>query len=49
MPVDRARRPYRLSETMRITSMPAGVDRTVDRHYLTYGLGFDWKFTDVCS
>ena len=22
-------------------------DRTVDRHYLTYGLGFDWKFTEV--
>jgi hypothetical protein len=22
-------------------------DRTVERHYLTYGLGFDWKFTDV--
>ena len=22
-------------------------DRTVDRHYLTYGLGFDWKLTDT--
>jgi len=39
---------YRLSETMRI-NLNAGWlwDRTVDRHYLSYGLGFDWKFTDV--
>lgn len=39
---------YRLSETMRI-NLNAGWlwDRTSDRHYLTYGLGFDWKFTDV--
>jgi hypothetical protein len=39
---------YRLSETMRI-NLNAGWlrDRTVDRHYLTYGLSFDWKFTDV--
>ncbi len=22
-------------------------DRDLDRHYLTYGVGFDWKFTDV--
>jgi hypothetical protein len=22
-------------------------DRTVDQYYLTYGLGFDWKFTDT--
>jgi hypothetical protein len=22
-------------------------DRMLDRHYLTYGVGFDWKFTDV--
>src|SRR6185436_18132601 len=37
---------YRLSETMRI-NLTAGWlwDRTVDRHYLTYGVGFDWKFT----
>jgi hypothetical protein len=39
---------YRLSETMRI-NINAGwlLDRTIDRHYLAYGLGFDWKFTDV--
>jgi hypothetical protein len=39
---------YRLSETMRI-NLNAGWlwDRTVDRHYLSYGVGFDWKFTDV--
>ena len=22
-------------------------DRSVDRHYLTWGIGFDWKFTDT--
>src|SRR5256885_12872542 len=22
-------------------------DRTVDKHYFFYGLGFDWKFTDT--
>jgi len=35
-------------ETMRI-NLNAGWlwDRTVDRHYLIYGVGFDWKFTDV--
>jgi hypothetical protein len=39
---------YRLSETMRINLNGGWLwDRTVDRHYLTYGLGFDWKFTDV--
>src|SRR6195256_3914965 len=39
---------YRLSETMRININAGWLwDRTVDRHYLTYGLGFDWKFTDV--
>jgi len=39
---------YRLSETMRI-NLNAGWlwDRTVDRHYLTYGLGFDWKLTET--
>jgi hypothetical protein len=39
---------YRLSETMRI-NLSAGWlwDRTLDRHYLTYGLGFDWKLTDT--
>ncbi|HMH95874.1 MAG TPA: hypothetical protein VK577_04755 [Bradyrhizobium sp.] len=39
---------YRLSETMRFNINAGWLwDRTVDRHYLTYGLGFDWKFTDV--
>ncbi|MBC7577346.1 MAG: hypothetical protein H7312_08305 [Tardiphaga sp.] len=39
---------YRFSEIMRI-NLNAGWlwDRTVDRHYLTYGVGFDWKLTDV--
>jgi hypothetical protein len=39
---------YRLSETMRININGGWLwDRTVDRHYLTYGIGVDWKFTDV--
>jgi hypothetical protein len=39
---------FRLSETMRININGGWLwDRTVGRHYLTYGLGFDWKFTDV--
>jgi hypothetical protein len=39
---------YRLSETTRINLNGGWLwDRTVDRHYLTYGIGFDWKFTDV--
>ena len=39
---------YRLSEAMRINLNGGWLwDRTLDRHYLTYGLGFDWKFTDV--
>ena len=39
---------FRLSETMRINLNGGWLwDRTVDRHYLTYGLGFDWKFTDT--
>src|SRR3954469_14374513 len=39
---------YRLSEVMRI-NLNAGWlwDRTVDRHYLLYGIGWDWKFTEV--
>jgi hypothetical protein len=39
---------FRLSETMRI-NLNAGWlwNRAVDRHYLLYGIGFDWKFTDV--
>src|SRR3954454_11791621 len=39
---------FRLSETMRINVNGGWLwDRVVDRHYLLYGLGFDWKFTDV--
>ncbi|MES1149867.1 MAG: hypothetical protein ABUL53_11875 [Bradyrhizobium guangdongense] len=39
---------YRLSETMRVNLNGGWLwDRTVDRHYLTYGIGFDWKFTDT--
>lgn len=39
---------YRLSETMRINAIAGWLwDRAVDRHYLTYGLGFDWKLTDT--
>jgi hypothetical protein len=39
---------YRLSEVMRINVNAGWLwDRTVDRHYLTYGVGFDWKFTDT--
>lgn len=39
---------FRLSETMRINLNGGWLwDRMADRHYLTYGLGFDWKFTDV--
>lgn len=39
---------YRFNETMRI-NLNAGWlwDRVIDRHYFTYGVGFDWKFTDV--
>lgn len=39
---------YRLSETMRINANGGWLwDRTIDKHYFTYGLGFDWKFTDT--
>src|SRR6266576_4856795 len=39
---------YRLSENMRVNVNAGWLwDRTVDRHYLTYGVGFDWKFTEV--
>src|SRR5712664_3623594 len=39
---------YRFSETMLINLNGGWLwDRTVDRHYLTYGVGFDWKFTDT--
>src|ERR1043165_3103309 len=39
---------YRLSETMRINFNGGWLwDRTVDRHFLLYGVGWDWKFTEV--
>ena len=39
---------YRLSETMRINLNGGWLwDRVANRHYLTYGAGFDWKFTDT--
>jgi hypothetical protein len=39
---------YRLNETMRINVNGGWLwDRTVDQHYLLYGIGFDWKFTDT--
>jgi hypothetical protein len=39
---------FRLSDTTRININGGWLwDRTVDRHYLTYGVGFDWKFTDT--
>src|SRR4051795_11862441 len=39
---------YRLSETMRINLNGGWLwDRVVDRHYLLYGIGWDWKFTEV--
>ncbi|MGW1422522.1 hypothetical protein ACWAT4_20675 [Bradyrhizobium manausense] len=39
---------FRLSETTRINVNGGWLwDRTLDRHYLTYGIGFDWKFTDT--
>jgi len=37
---------YRLSENMRLNFNGGWLwDRSVDRHYLVYGIGFDWKFT----
>ena len=39
---------YRISETMRINVNSGWLwDRTIDRHFLSYGVGFDWKFTDL--
>jgi hypothetical protein len=39
---------YRLSETMRINLNGGWLwDRMADRHYFTYGAGFDWKLTDT--
>lgn len=39
---------YRLSEVTRI-NLNAGLlwDRTINRQFLTYGIGYDWKFTDT--
>jgi len=34
---------------MRININAAGCGTARSPHYMTYGLGFDWKFTDVCS
>jgi hypothetical protein len=39
---------YRLSETMRINLNGGWLwDRMADRHFFTYGAGFDWKLTDT--
>jgi hypothetical protein len=39
---------WRLSETMRINVNGGWLwDRTADKHYFTYGIGYDWKFTDT--
>ena len=39
---------FRLNETMRLNFNGGWLwDRSVDRHYLLYGIGFDWKFTDT--
>src|SRR6476620_9092918 len=39
---------YRLSENMRINLNGGWLwDRIAERHYLLYGAGFDWKFTET--
>ena len=39
---------YRLSETMRINVNGGWLwDRTTEKHFAPYGIGFDWKFTDT--
>lgn len=39
---------YRLSEIMRINVNAGWLwDRSLDLHYFTYGIGFDWKLTDL--
>ncbi|MFC0242990.1 hypothetical protein [Rhodopseudomonas telluris] len=39
---------YRLSESMRVNLNSGWYwDRIIDQHYLSYGAGFDWKFTDT--
>ena len=40
----------RLSEIVRINVNGGWLwDRTVDRHYLTYGIGVDWRLTDILT
>jgi len=40
----------RLSEVMRINVNAGWLwDGTVDRNYLTYGIGYDWKLTEVIT
>lgn len=39
---------FRLSENTRINLNGGWLwDRVIDRHYFTYGVGFDWKFTET--
>ena len=39
---------FRLNENMRLNFNGGWLwDRSVDRHYLLYGIGFDWKFTET--
>jgi hypothetical protein len=39
---------WRLSETMRFNFNGGWLwDRSSNRHFMTYGVGYDWKFTDV--
>ena len=39
---------FRFSENTRINLNGGWLwDRSVDRHYFTYGIGFDWKFTET--
>jgi hypothetical protein len=39
---------YRLSETIRINFNGGWLwDRTIDQHYFSYGIGFDWTFTNT--
>lgn len=39
---------WRFTENTRININAGWLwDRTVDQHYFTYGVGFDWKFTEV--
>jgi len=40
----------RLSEVVRVNVNGGWLwDRTVDRHYLTYGVGVDWRFTEILT